>query len=145
MVRNWTLADLSLSLSQSLIDRLVILRVAWSRAPVTVTDCSVMTVRGYCCYEAVSTKFKLEMMQKSAKEGASIIYCRQSTSHTAMLAVKLYECFCWCYSTPTTSISELLSFFFFLAMFSLVLLKKFLCMLSTFLLQCVWTCFCSRG
>lgn len=42
-----------------------------------------------------------------------------------MLAVKLYECFCWCYSTPTATIRETYCLFlFFLALFSLVLLVK---------------------
>lgn len=34
----------------------------------------------------------------------SHFHCRQSTSDAAMQAIKLYECFSWCYSTPHASL-----------------------------------------
>lgn len=67
---------------------------------------------GYCCYQTVNTKFwSSNDAEEHWRRAISHFHCRQSTSHTAMLAVKLYECFCWCYSTPTASIRETYSLF----------------------------------
>lgn len=73
--------------------------------------------------------------------GISHFQCRQSTWDTAMLAINLYECYCWCYSSPTASISKPVLLFLFV--FSLVLLEnknptQFYCVcVHIFLLQCV--------
>lgn len=62
---------------------------------------------GYCCYQTVKTTFRSSNdAEEHQRRAISHFHCRQSTSDTAMLAVKLYECFCWCYSTPTASIGE---------------------------------------
>lgn len=68
---------------------------------------------GYCTYQTVSTRFWWsDDAEEHQRQTLSHFHCRQSTSDTAMPAVKLYECFCWGYSTPTAFIRETWSLFF---------------------------------
>lgn len=68
---------------------------------------------GYCTYQTVNTRFWWsDDAEEHQRQTLSHFHCRQSTSDTAMPAVKLYECFCWGYSTPTAFIREAWSLFF---------------------------------